>query len=112
MPLKKLKLKEEELYDLMTTIGNLLIYNTLGQQFPDFRVLGGKIRLLLLLLLLLLLFYFIYLFFFSLIFSVMILSYSTFSISYRNKHSQNEILSFLFFYHNKHSRNESLSVSN
>ena len=87
MPLKKLKLKEEELYDLMTTIGNLLIYNTLGQQLPDFRVLGGKI-------------------------SVMILSYSTFSISYRNKHSQNEILSFLFFYHNKHSRNESLSVSN
>ena len=109
MPLKKLKLKEEELYDLMTTIGNLLIYNTLGQQLPDFRVLGGKNRLLLLLLLL---FYFIYLFFFSLIFSVMILSYSTFSISYRNKHSQNEILSFLFFYHNKHSRNESLSVSN
>ena len=109
MPLKKLKLKEEELYDLMTTIGNLLIYNTLGQQFPDFRVLGGKIRLLLLLLLL---FYFIYLFFFSLIFSVMILSYSTFSISYRNKHSQNEILSFLFFYHNKHSWNESLSLSN
>ena len=108
MPLKKLKLKEEELYDLMTTIGNLLISNTLGQQLPDFRVLGGKIRLLLLLLLL----YFIYLFFFSLIFSVMILSYSTFSISYRNKHSQNEILSFLFFYHNKHSRNESLSVSN
>ena len=87
MPLKKLKLKEEELYDLMTTIGNLLIYNTLGQQLPDFRVLGGKI-------------------------SVMILSYSTFSISYRNKHSQNEILTFLFFYHNKHSRNESLSVSN
>ena len=41
----------------------------------------------------------------------MILSYSTFSISYRNKHSQNEILSFLFFYHNKHSRNESLSLS-
>ena len=35
MPLKKLKLKEEELYDLMTTIGNLLIYNTLGQQLPD-----------------------------------------------------------------------------
>ena len=103
MPLKKLKLKEEELYDLMTTIGNLLIYNTLGQQLPDFRVLGGKILLLL---------YFIYLFFFSLIFSVMILSYSTFSISYRNKHSQNEILSFLFFYHNKHSRNESLSLSN
>ena len=65
MPLKKLKLKEEELYDLMTTIGNLLIYNTLGQQLPDFRVLGGKIRLLLLLLLL---FYFIYLFF-SLLYS-------------------------------------------
>ena len=42
MPLKKLKLKEEELYDLMTTIGNLLIYNTLGQQLPDFRVFGGQ----------------------------------------------------------------------
>ena len=67
MPLKKLKLKEEELYDLMTTIGNLLIYNTLGQQLPDFRVLGGKIRLLLLLLLL---FYFIlFIFFLSYILS-------------------------------------------
>ena len=61
MPLKKLKLKEEELYDLMTTIGNLLIYNTLGQQLPDFRVLGGKILILLLLL--------FYLFFFSLLYS-------------------------------------------